>query len=411
MLLSSQSSFLGFFFLSSVCHGVAGQSFTIPSTWQNTTSSLSRTDRAQIARDAIGQLAPLIDSATGTIDSALTTLNATASLFASFALNDWITGDTTYKSIVVSNVPTFLGLQPDLGVASDSAIWGLTAYYTFRAYNDSSFLHTATNAWDYASRHLITDAQVGAGSHPTRDFELPTQCNGSSVAGGVFSTEDSSDGAVNGETVGPFLALSAYLAEATSNSTYSSAAELSAAFIRDHLFNGTVVSYDFDVKACQVSAADFVFTHDSGFAIEGYSPYIHFQVLSNSLHSAESLVATSVPFPAWTNPDGVIAEDDKTKLSKVKNGFKRIFVRALHEVWLRSDPDSDIAKFIASFLTIQFNSIQANAKIPGSNAYSPFWDGPAFEKLHAVSQVIALYALNSAIDIVQPASNGTASGR
>ncbi|KAI0311594.1 hypothetical protein OF83DRAFT_1150226, partial [Amylostereum chailletii] len=110
---SSRLNLPGFFLLSSVC--VVGQNFAIPSTWQNTTSNLSRTDRAQIAQDTIGQLAPLIDSTAGTID-ALSSPSTAASLFASFALNDWITGNTTYRSIVVSSIPTYLNLHPSFAL-------------------------------------------------------------------------------------------------------------------------------------------------------------------------------------------------------------------------------------------------------------------------------------------------------
>ncbi|KAI0314728.1 hypothetical protein OF83DRAFT_1174488 [Amylostereum chailletii] len=412
---------------------VVAQDFTIQSTWKDSTSNISRGDRAQVAQDAIGQLIPLIESAgagsTSGSDASALPISTTASLFAVLALNDWITGETTYKSTIINNIPYYFSFLPNGGVSreqvnSDGLLWGLTAYYTFRAYNDSSFLSNAIKVWDHASQYLITDAQAQTGRQPTRNFTFPPQCNGSSVAGGVFWVPGvSSDGGVNGETVGPFLALSAYLAEATSNSTYTSSAELSAAFIRDHLYNGTLIWDNFDVKGCQVSDADFIFTYDSGFAIEGFSvlgnvtkndTWTSLVPLTHS-QSAHNLVATTGPFWAWTGPDDVINEGDQHSLGDARTGYKRIFIRALHEVWYRNDPNSDIAKFIASFLTVQasgqFNSIRTQAKRPGSNVYSPFWSGPT-QSFEPYSQAVALYALNSAISlqVAQPVANGTPSG-
>ncbi|KAI0311596.1 Six-hairpin glycosidase-like protein [Amylostereum chailletii] len=391
-----QPVFTGFCMISLFPILTVAQNFTIPSTWQNPVSNFTRDQRSRITQDAIDHLIPTIDSAIGTIN-ALSRPSQAASLFAVLALNDWITGNTIYKEVVTSSTRTFQSLHPDfllstLRLNSDSVLWGLTAYYAFRTYNDSFFLSAAVNVWDYTSQFFITEDQVNDGQHPLRNFTLPATCNGSSVAGGVFFIpDDVASASVNGETVGPFLALSAYLFEATSNETYLTSARLSARFIRDHLYTGTIIFDVFDVQTCQHSPDDFVFSYNVGFAVEGFS------VLGNASKDktwadfATNLVSTSIPYPAWTSLGGIIIEEDESTLSGLRNSFKRIFTRGLHEAWYRSNPNSKMARFIAHFLSIQFDSIMNHATQPGSNTYSPFWGGPRSTTRHWLRPIFASY--------------------
>ncbi|KAI0314970.1 hypothetical protein OF83DRAFT_1134358 [Amylostereum chailletii] len=308
--------------------------------------------------------------------------------------------------MVASNLTTYSNLYPNFthpspSFVSDSVLWGLTSFYAFRAYSDVLFLNAATRVWDFTSQFLITDAQAKAGHQPTRNFAIPIQgCNNSTVAGGVFWIADAPDNAgVNGETVGPFLALSAYLFEATSNETYGSAANLSASFIRNHLYNGTIIADGFDVVQCRNTPG--IYTYNSGFAIEGLSVWGNASKVETWSSLAAELISTSVPDPSWTSSAGVIIEESAAQiLSDNQNGFKRFLVRGLHEAWWRSDPNSDMAKFIASYLTVQFNFMTSYATRPGSNVYSPFWGGPPLTQgIDPLSQVIAMYALNSAINL------------
>lgn len=65
--------------------------------------------------------------------------------------------------------------------------------------------------------------------------------------------------------------LSAHLLELTLESRYASVAELTAQFIRSHLFNGTIVLDMIDLPTCR--GFDTTLTYDSGFAIEGLGVY------------------------------------------------------------------------------------------------------------------------------------------
>ncbi len=65
--------------------------------------------------------------------------------------------------------------------------------------------------------------------------------------------------------------LSAHLLELTSDPKYAPVAELTAQFIRSHLYNGTIVLDVIDLSTCH--AFDYVLTYDSGFFIEGLAVY------------------------------------------------------------------------------------------------------------------------------------------
>lgn len=67
--------------------------------------------------------------------------------------------------------------------------------------------------------------------------------------------------------------LSARLFEATGNTTYQLAAQLSAWFIQSHLYDGTVIIDTFDLSNCTANLAQE--TYNSGLVIEGLSVYVN----------------------------------------------------------------------------------------------------------------------------------------
>ncbi|KAI0314519.1 hypothetical protein OF83DRAFT_1136334 [Amylostereum chailletii] len=102
--------------LSSTPHGALAQdpSFSIPTGWQKTSSPLTPSQRAGIAKDAISLLLPQINASIGTISvPSMDPSSASAALFAVLALNDWINGNTAYRSVVLSSMQTFGNLNPN----------------------------------------------------------------------------------------------------------------------------------------------------------------------------------------------------------------------------------------------------------------------------------------------------------
>ena len=76
-----------------------------------------------------------------------------------------------------------------------------------------------------------------------------------------------------------YCRLSAYLYEATRQKKYRDAAELSAHFLRTHLYNNTVVIDRMDVMRCNKTASQAQ-TYVTGLMIEGMS------VLANTTRNA-----------------------------------------------------------------------------------------------------------------------------
>ena len=77
-----------------------------------------------------------------------------------------------------------------------------------------------------------------------------------------------------------WLSLSALLYNATSNPIFANAAQTTAAFIRNHLFNGTVVFNSITLANCMIQAHP-LFSSSSGLFIEGLA---HLAAKDPSLH-------------------------------------------------------------------------------------------------------------------------------
>ncbi|KAK7688606.1 hypothetical protein QCA50_008144 [Cerrena zonata] len=282
-------------------------------------------------------------------------------------------------------------------------MWGLAEIYAYRAYNDSSFLSDAQTIWEQYTPWMITKQDAAKHSHPLKNVTLPSQCNGSSIAGGVFMFHY--DGTENklsviASTQGAYMALSAYLYELTGNQTYHDSAILSHTFIQSHLYNvsrGCIMD-NFEIQQCRPDN-DWASTYDTGLYLEGLS------VLANTINNStltkiadqiaiDSMKKTSL----WTNINGVITESvSNVTTDDIGHGFKVMLVRALHEHWSRSENTSEIANLIEKFLTVQHNAILNVARYPDTDWYTPTWFGPPVPTMLPWGQLAAMDVLSSAI--------------
>ena len=118
--------------------------------------------------------------------------------------------------------------------------------------------------------------------------------------------------------------LSSYMSNATQNDTYQQAAELSAEFIWNELYNGTIILDGINLTDCSNTAT--ILSYNSGVTIEGladlasrnstwtsrsvncyYSqvPWHSKWPMTIDHISLNSLISTAVAFPAWTNAAGI----------------------------------------------------------------------------------------------------------
>ncbi|KAI0314526.1 hypothetical protein OF83DRAFT_1085593 [Amylostereum chailletii] len=370
---------------------------------QKPTSSLDFVQRSALARGATNAITPLIDPSQGTIDD----------LVAVLALQDVYSGNGTNENFATNNLQLFQAAGHS-NYYSDNQYWGLAAYYTYRAYKQDFLLQIATGVWDQASTYFVTEAQAENKTHPTRNVTIASQCNGTSTAGAVFwceygKADDAwqlpdtlNDTGTNGETVG----LSAYLFETTRDSKYSNAAELTGEFIRNHMYNGTIVLDGINIASCVQGTG--LSTYNTGYYVEALAVLAN--VTSNATWSGllGDLVANSARFGAWTRSDGVITEsgNDNAFLTSLKSTL----IRGLHETWARGDRSSAMANYIQSFITVQFNALLDLATIAGSNNYTQSWVGPPLPELHSSGNVAALDVLNAMFDMAtRPAAVATSS--
>lgn len=53
---------------------------------------------------------------------------------------------------------------------------GIAAIRAFHAYNDSSFLKFAVDAWEFGNSYMISDADITNANHAKKNFTLQTSC-------------------------------------------------------------------------------------------------------------------------------------------------------------------------------------------------------------------------------------------
>ncbi|KAK7688585.1 hypothetical protein QCA50_008123 [Cerrena zonata] len=253
---------------------------------------------------------------------------------------------------------------------------------------------------------VITEAHAISGSHPLKSSPLQSQCNNASVAGGIFwNISNKTNLTVGSGAEGFYMALSAYLYEIMKNETYQAAASMSHKFTQSQLLS--------NISTCSGCARDMISLDDchypnklilncnTGLYIEGLTVLGHTSNDTELLDIADQLSVIAVKSSQWSNPSGFSIGPP----SDVRNDgygtptFRAMLIRALHEHWSRSQPDSDIARLIGAYLLLQYNSLLEFGQYPGKPWYSPSWTGPPVPHLVLWGQQGAIDLMNSAISL------------
>ncbi|KAF5349387.1 hypothetical protein D9758_015509 [Tetrapyrgos nigripes] len=381
---------------------VRAQNFTVPSNWQRQTRTLSQDEYKSFAQRAAGQLVPLIDEQTGQIDSLKFTFYD-INLAAVLALQDYRTGNSSFEPVLEKMFDNYPSAHNNSFLVATPQ-WGLSAFYAYRAYNNSDFLSLATSAWSRVSQYLVREQDAKAGTQDMRNVTFPSTCPNESgdgtnqtVAGAVFMyINEKNDTRVNAQTIGPFAALSAYLYEETQNSTYLTAANLSIAFLQKRHYNHTIVLDTSELVECIIDPLT-AFTYNTGYAIEAAA--VLDSVTSRSDPSSplpwlRTLVANAINFNGWTGPDGVIFEENADP-EDWTSGLKAILIRGLLEARDRNR-GTEMATFIENFIDVQVQAVLSGAQ-GGSDAYTTNWKGKANSVLSVPGNIVALDVLNAAV--------------
>ncbi|KAF7795594.1 hypothetical protein EIP86_006757 [Pleurotus ostreatoroseus] len=288
------------------------------------------------------------------------------------AHTDALTGSATFESDVTAQlVADGEGvLDSEFGVTTFT-ITGLLAMDVYFAYNDAAALTLAQSLWN-----LAFTSQV----QPDQRFPRVR----------TITHNTNHDRPLN-------PSLSSYLYKATQNATYLASAELAAQFVRKQLAGGVPLN-DIDIASCAISSSN-TGPGDAGFVLEGLATL---SALTNSPFDdfMRTLIASTVPFSAWTGPDGIfLADADAANLINAELTPPE-FIRGLHEAWSSMDAQDPAALFIQSFLMVQYNALLNLAS--ANNTYALNWHGPPPTQVDSVAQTAPLDVLNAAIVVGLP---------
>ncbi|KIJ61602.1 glycoside hydrolase family 76 protein [Hydnomerulius pinastri MD-312] len=317
---------------------------------------------------------------------------------------DHFTDSTTNKQVVTDSLNAAFSLYPNFdqyGYNDDAMWWAQAAYYAYRAYGDTNLLNHAISCWQHISNYVISAADASSGTQPNKNFTIQGSC-GDTMVGGVFWRPTIDDASANSIATGLYVTLSAFLADATGNSSYTDAAKLSASWIQTTNMNSDYLALDtVSEQDCTRSPSTWLFTYNSGKFIEGLSVLSGLTGDSNWSNLMLNMVSASTRTTAWQGSNGVITEGADTTENNDGVGFKSVLIRGLDEVWVRNSGNGALRTLIQSYTDVQLNALLdlASTNSSGTAWYSPAWAGPAPTSLIPWGQLAASDVLVSAVNV------------
>ncbi|KZV77387.1 hypothetical protein PENSPDRAFT_747114 [Peniophora sp. CONT] len=397
----------------------AARTSSIPPAWAGTTSNFSREMRAGLAFDAATAILNRVDPTSGVTPGAIPEVQHLSSLFAVLAIQDYYSGNTTWVDTLTKVMPEYIskhGLynDPNAGWSGDANYWALAFYYAYRTYGQGSLLNTAIEIYNttYAASFITSTAAAnGTGVDRSVSFDVPSTCPaGTSFAGGVFRSNGAVASVIDvcAECVGPFLTLSAYLFEETNQTLYQDAAQLSVDFMINNMWNGTIVCDTFHLHDCSSTPKPLTL-NQAGF-VEGLSVWANVTNNGTLTTLLEDVISGVTTFSEWSSTSGIITEHSDPLDISWEYNLKGLFIRALSEARARN-PDSDLAKYIEAYITVQFNSLLSNAQgsAPNNNFYATSWTDQRASTFSAIGNIAAMDVLNAASSLVLPTTSGPSS--
>ncbi|EIW78461.1 endo-1,6-alpha-mannosidase [Coniophora puteana RWD-64-598 SS2] len=369
---------------------VVAQDFSIPSGWAAHTVSQSDDTLKTMANNLIGTLS--VDGNNGGVQGI--GYWQSANWISGMANFDHFSGTQTHKTAVTNALN---GAFSSYSNYDQYGWWATAAYYGYRAYGDQNLLNHAVATWSHVSNYVITDAIASSGSMSGKSFKVAGTCGGQSMAGGVFWRPTADATAVNSITTGLYMALSAFLGDATGDAKYTNAADLSANWIHTVNTNANQLVLDtVDGESCTRSAAGWVFTYNTGKFIEGLS--VLSQKKTNWQTPLLNTIVAATKSSPWQGANAVITEGASDPSDNDSVGFKPVLIRGLHEAWARNSGNANLRSLVKAYTDVQWNALQ-NVKNANNPWYSSNWAAGS-----RPSQVIPWGQL-AAIDVLVSATN------
>ncbi|KZV70404.1 hypothetical protein PENSPDRAFT_752599 [Peniophora sp. CONT] len=386
--------------------GAIAQDFTVPQNWLstivNTDSNLTRTQREGLASGTAHTLVGNVDLSTGSIGvlDAVTT----ASLASVLALQDYYSGNTTWRDQVLEGTlskystqhPTYADGYQYGTWSPDTLHFGLAAYYAYRTYNDSTALQLSITNWQLAYASFMTTQRAEAGTLPGAS-NFTSNCS-PKLAGGVFTQPPiGTDAEIATDSSGMMISLSGYLFNVTRNATYLDAAELAWHFMQENAYQpGNPILAGVDASDC-APLDTRIYTWNTGLYLQGTA--VLASITGNDSYQTvlKDLVEVGAN-ASWTSTeDGRITEyftgSASEGISATFSAYKGLYIRALAEA-ARLNPGTPMADYIRSYITVQLHAITQSANTEGTNFYSTTWNGPPATSFDALGAIAALDVLN-----------------
>ncbi|KAK7466238.1 hypothetical protein VKT23_004966 [Stygiomarasmius scandens] len=367
-----------------VLSGILAQSLSPPPTWQNTTVNQTYNEQVNIADEALSETVSNYNPDIGNFNNDRTDTGFTPGVFLyEMARFDQLTGQNKYKGDVDID---FTAIQQKNLTLSFKTIYGYAAIYAHQAYQNDSYLQFAEDCWLVGFRFTVSQAQPAILKNST----YQSQCSGSTMDGGSFRTNSTSDSYINVASTG----LSSLLAEATSNETYLNAAKQSADFIHSHLTNANGLIMDgifadtcdqgSEQQGAKLSSAN------SGVTIEGLAILNSMTQNTTMQQWMENVVSKTLQY-SWNDDNGILNDNSHFNI-----------IAGLVTAFERTN-SSDLQGLISKYLAVQYNAVLFNAAINGTNSYGDGWTKPQL-KSSSSGQISALSILVNAMALDQEKS-------
>ncbi|KAJ7277199.1 hypothetical protein C8J57DRAFT_1713655 [Mycena rebaudengoi] len=357
-------------------------------TWRKPNITTSTADRIRVVSAALEQALNHIGSDGQFTDSEEGGWGRAGPFYRQMADFDIATGQNKYGDTLQKN----LALVQMTGVNfSDETDYGRAAAKAYSAYGTQIFLDYAIQAWWSGREYTLTPDNVNSGKTNVKNYPITKTCDGVTMAGGTFWSNDTSEPDVSALSTGIFLVLSALLAEATSDPMYLQAASDAADFIDAHLYTSSHLVQD-AISARQNDSCKVETYTDpaySGIFIEGLS--ILFSITKKaSIQLLLNDLITVIPHTTWQQEDGILVNGDDFIPGELVRGLEIAYVRNVTSPQLRD--------WIKAYIAVQFNAV-IDLATNGTNVYAYKWEGPPSSTFDGGAQTDAINVLLSAISL------------
>ncbi|KZV98357.1 Six-hairpin glycosidase [Exidia glandulosa HHB12029] len=393
-----------------------GLDYSIPSSWALANVSHTYDYMNHIAQEAIDVMRTSYWKDPAKVDFGW----GTGTTLSALAYKDMVastkTNKDTVKKILAAAKKNNQHFDPYC-YNDDAMWWGTTAMYAYRAYGDKEFLGWAKDVWNWVLPAQITPEQAKAGKTPIRpDGTFKSTCDGKTTAGGVFWRSQcgpKGDMGTNVITTALFQTLSAYLAEATGEKKYTTAAQRAFTYITDHLIlkDKAIPGDGLGLGSCKKN--NWVFTYNTGKFVEGAIILSHITKDAKYKSAALAAIIDGVKHTKnWQNEKGEIKEGQDGDPKKGNDGrqFKvftffraggggergAIYIRALTEVARREYQNKELRALLKAYINIQYNNLITKDTDKKGN-YGVVWKGP-YEGPYQSGQANALDLLVAGIE-------------